>query len=924
MGANDKFIIHYSEGRGRNLGKAKNKTLGWGAFRKLFEKPTRTKESFKAYVKMDHEEQVRLKSIDGWVYRTHVENGVRNAHSGKPSDIWSLDFDYATPDLLDRIEMGLVAAGLEYFVHSSRRHTEDKPRIRFWGLFLRPVTNDEYGALSRIIAQMIDPDMKMVDKVSFRPAQMMFKPTASKDGDWFFCHNTGEPADPDALFDHFNETVGDWKNIDNLPKAEGEELREHAEKAEDPTTKKGPVGDFCRAYDVISAIDHFELPYEPSDDHSAKPRYTFTGGTTANGAVVEDGGLFLYSHHGTDPCADMLVNAFDLVRIHKFGNLDEKTDRDTKMADLPSWKAMIDFIQDDPGYKRQQAQSKYDQTAMFDDVMDDYFDEEEPEPEDDDDLVGDPSAARDTFDDDDDLVGDPKAKSGSGAASAADRPKDFGKRKRPPEGWFPDQLELDKAGNIVQNLPNAQTIIHNDPRLFGAIAYDDFMKRIVLRRDILSKMESTPPCYCRNKLRGDIWQDVNDTTVRSILAAPNGKGKRGYGIDKLAERDLASAILTVALRNRFHPIKDYLWRCEATGWDRRQRVDTLFIDYFGCPDTPYHRQTARMILVAAVARVFEPGHKFDFSVVIEGVGGIRKSGFIKALYGPENFGELTCDLKDTQRIAETIGGKWAMELPEMTSFHKSDYNDAKQFLSAEEDMVRMAYDRRPSVFPRQATFWGTTNNTKYLKDPTGNRRWWPIHVSKAQIDTAKLEAERDQIWAEALAIYKAMRRDQPTGDLPLYLSDEHAQAEAEVLQTGARQRQMFEQWVEQITDWLDAPVSLQQLWNEYGYERFADAKTLGFDPEKLMVQRVVTRDSDILKHVLREDGVVKNQQTIQNFDAAMGMIREWDSMKVVTGRDRASFFGLQARWKVRVDATPEDMALGYRVVEEEDDWSDLI
>lgn len=928
MGANDKFIIHYSEGRGRNLGKAKNKTLGWGAFRKLFEKPTRTKESFKAYVKMDHEEQVRLKGIDGWVYRTHVENGVRNAHSGKPSDIWSLDFDYATPDLLDRIEMGLVAAGIEYFVHSSRRHTDEKPRIRFWGLFLRPVTNDEYGALSRIIAQKIDPEMKMVDKVSFRPAQMMFKPTASKDGDWFFSHNEGEPADPDALFDEFNETVGDWKNIDNLPKAEGEELREHAEKAEDPTEKKGPVGDFCRAYDVISAIDHFELPYEPSDDHSAKPRYTYSGGTTANGAVVEDGGLFLYSYHGTDPCADMLVNAFDLVRIHKFGKLDEKTDRDTKMADLPSWKAMIDFIQDDPGYKRQQAQSKYDQTAMFDDVMDDYF-EEDDEPEDEEDLVGDPSAARDTFDDDDDLVGDPKARTDSGAASAASRPQDRKRKKRkPPEGWFPDELELDKAGNIVQNLPNAQVIINNDPRMFDAIAYDDFMKRVVLRRDILSKMPTVPALHCRDKVRGDIWQDSHDMTVRAILAAPNGKGKRGYGMDKLAERDLAVAIHLTAMRNAFHPIKDYLnWCHDDVKWDGVKRVETFFIDYLGVPDTAYAREAAWAVLVASVVRIFEPGHKFDYAPVIQGPQGIRKSSLIEALYGTEYFGELTCNLRDTQKIAETIGGIWGMEFPELAAFYKSDHNDAKQFLSAKEDRVRMAYDRRISVFPRQATFWGTTNDRKYLKDPTGNRRWWPMIACVETIDTDRLMAERDLIWAEAVALYRGLRESQPVGTLPLYLRSKEAQDEALRLQTEARTRLLFEDWSEQIGEWADKPVSLQQLRNEYGLgERMPDPDEP--DPEKIMVLRCVFRVKDAAHFGLGIDRTILNDQMTQNLDRAVSHLEGWDNESVVTGKKGTTrHFGEVGRWKVRLDATKTEMKMGYRVVPAEndaDDWSDLV
>lgn len=899
MGANDRHIIRYSRGTGNNFGKAKNKASSLVEYIKLFSKPTRTKERFKTYLSLSPDEQVELKSIDGWVYRTQIEGANRNAKSGRPSDVFSLDLDFAAPEMPDKMEMGLVLPGLEWFCHSTRRHTGEKPRLRVWGVFSRPVTNEEYGPLSRIIAEMFDPDMRQVDKVSFRKAQMMFLPTTSADGEWFFHRSQGALFDPDAIFETFAETVGDWRDITNLPRVEGEEVREHADKAEDPTAKRGPVGDFCRAYDVIEAIDHFQLPYEPVDENSEKPRFTYTGGTTTSGAVVEDGGLFLYSHHGSDPCADRLVNAFDLVRIHKFSDQDEKVEKGTPINQWPSYKAMVEFIADDPGYKREQAKSKYDQTAMFDDVMDDYFTEE------------DDSAARQDYDADiEELVGKPTPKPESGRVS----PAGVGSRKKrkPPENWFPDALELDKGGNIVQNLPNAQVIIHNDPRLFDAIAYDDFMKRIVLRRDILSKMETVPPSHCTNKVRGDIWQDAHDYTVRAILAAPNGKGKKGYGIDKLAERDLAVAIHMTALRNRFHPIKDYLEGCVHDGVERVERV---FIDYLGCPDTPYHRQAARMVLVASVARIFEPGHKFDFSPVLEGEGGIRKSSFIEYLYGRENFGELTCDLKDTKQINETIGGKWSLEFPEMTSFHKSDYNDAKQFLSAKEDTVRMAYDRRTSVFPRQATFWGTTNNTKYLKDPTGNRRWWPIRVRPDLIDTDGLAAARDQIWAEAMAIYRAMRAAQPTGDLPLYLSDPEARREAEELQTRARQRQLYEQWVNEITDWLDQPVSLQQLRNEYGMERMPDPKEP--DPEKVMVLRCVTRESDILKHVLREEGAVKNQQVIQNFDSAMGAISVWAKMETLTGRDRAYCFGVRARWIVRVDATDEELKIGYRINEED-------
>lgn len=930
MGANDKHIIRYSRGTGRNFGKAKNKATSLAEFRKLFSKPTRTKERFKTYINLSPDEQVELKSVDGWFYRTQIEGKSRNAKSGKPTDIFTLDFDYAEPDLPDRMEMGLVVPGFEWFVHSSRRHTEEKPRLRVIGVFSRPVLNDEYGPLSRIIARMFDPDMKQVDKVSFRKAQMMFMPTTSADGDWFFYANEGQLFDPDEILEEFERTDGDWRVITNLPRVDGEEVREHADKAEDPTEKKGPVGDFCRAYDVIEAIDKFELPYEPVDDASEKPRYTYTGGTTSSGAVIEDGGLFLYSHHGSDPCADMLVNAFDLVRIHKFGHMDEDESKDTPITQWPSYKAMIEFIQDDPGYKRQQAKSKYDQRAMFDDVMDDYWSEhgEPDDEEDEEDLVGDPSAARGDADDDDDLVGDPKARSDSGAASAARERKR--KTRKPPEDWFPDALELDKVGNIVQNLPNAQVIVNNDPRLFDAIAYDEFMCRVVLRRDILSKMETVPPAHCRDKVRGDIWQDYHDMTVRAILAAPNGKGKRGYGIDKLAERDLAVAIHLTAMRNKFHPIKDYLnWCADDVQHDGESRVDTFFIDYLGVPDTPYAREAARAVLVASVVRIFEPGHKFDYAPVIQGPQGIRKSTLIETLYGAEYFGELTCNLRDTQKIAETIGGIWGMEFPELAAFYKSDHNDAKQFLSAKEDRVRMAYDRRVSVFPRQATFWGTTNDRKYLKDPTGNRRWWPMIATVDSIDTDRLISVRDQIWAEAVMIYRQMRADQPHGTLPLYLRSEEAQAEALALQTEARTRLLFEDWADQIDEWANKPVSLQQLRNEYGLgERMPDLDEP--DPEKIMVVRVAFRVKDAARFALGIDDTIKNDQMTQNLDRAASHLSAWDNESALTGRKTAvRRFGVQGRWKIRHDATEDELKNGYRVVpheeaEDGEDWSNLV
>ncbi len=776
--SNDGFIVRFAEGRGRNLGKADNKTLEWGKFRKLFETPTRTKESFKSYMGMSHEEQVRLKSIDGWIYRTHVAGASRNATSGKPTVLWSLDYDYATAELVDRIKMGLVAHGYEYLVHSSRRHTDEKPRIRFWGLFSRPVSNDEYGPLARIIARTIDPEMKLVDKVSFRPAQMMFKPTASEDGDWLYYHNAGAPADPDVIFADFEVTDGDWRDLLNLPRCEGEELREHASKAEDPTTKKGPVGDFCRAYDVIEAIEKFDLPYEPTDDSSEKPRFTYTGGTTTNGAVVEDGGLFLYSHHGSDPCADRLVNAFDLVRIHKFGHLDDEA-KDIAPTGLPSWKAMLDFIADDPEYRRQQAESRYDQQAMFDDLVDG----DEPGDVGDDDLQADL----------DELVGDPKTKR---------------------TDW---QLGLERTrdGSVTNTVANLATIIANDARISPCVEFNAFREQVVTRKPLKTKLAVVARIPIRDRANGDVWQDQHTDALRILLEAPNGPKLPGWGL-KPSDRDLQAAIGNAARLAPFHPVRE---RLEAVPWDKVPRVETLFVDFLGAEDNPYHREAARKFMVAAVARAFEPGHKFDFVPILEGVQGKRKSTFIRVL-ALDWFEEMKGDFGDEKRLVEQMMGAWILELPELSVLRRSDIEEVKAFVSASHSTVRLSYGRLSRVFPRQCVFMGTTNQDSYLVDDTGNRRWWPVRCEVEEIDTARLKEVVHQLWAEALHLYRQMRRDQPEGTLPLYLTDPEARRVAGEVQESRRTVNDTDATAGMIQEWLDTPATLGRM-DEVTYTRMA-------------------------------------------------------------------------------------------------------
>lgn len=923
---NNKMMVSWAEGSGRNLARASNKTGSWVSFVRMLSEPTRTREKRREFDRMTKAEQDELKAVDGWLSGAQCEDKWRSNRTVLPRDLMTLDIDYAEPDLPQRILDGETPIShLEFFTHSSRRHTEEAPRLRLILPMSRRVSRDEYGPLVRVVSWFFDGKrnpIEQVDRVSARPAQMMFRPTVSRDGDWFAFRNKGELMDPDWFLDEYERLVGPWNDLSNLPLfANEEELRERAEEAEDPTQKKGPVGNFCRAYDVERAIEEF-LPdvYLESDVESGKPRYTYAGSTSSNGAVVEDDGMFLYSHHGSDPCCEMLVNAFDLVRIHKFGDLDD--DPTLPMAKRPSWKNMVDFIGEDAGYQRAQAESQYDITAMFGDhteaVSEDMSDEELTDL---DDILGEGAAAGDATDLFPDLSEDEPAD--APAAAKSDRKK----RKRPPKGWFPDALDLDHNGKIKSNLPNAATILYNDPRLFGAIAYNELSHRLVIRGDILSKMEIVPNYTVRDTLNGDRWQDRHDIAVRAILEAPNGTGKTGYGM-KVTDRDLVGAINLAAERNSFHPVKEYL---EELEWDGVERIQTMFPRFIGCEDNTYVRQAAELMMIASVVRIYEPGHKFDNAVIIEGMQGIRKSSFVKALYGETWFGELDCRLDDKQKIAETIQGKWVVELPELSSLNKSDHNDAKAFMRRQYDDVRMAFDRRVTEFPRQCVFWGTTNDDTYLKDPTGNRSYWPVNghaKTKADpIDTDAVEAERDQLWAEAFFLYRAMRDAQPRGSLYLAL-DQEAEAIAEDAQEEARTEELHEEWADQIRDWLATPVPLSQLMTEYGLEddrdMFTDLDDEDIDPDETMVVRTAWRMQDAYELALGLDPIAKNYQHKVTMERALGTLGEWEK----GGKSSIRRFGIKARWWVpavgegETDETIPGFFEGYVPVSPEGDGSD--
>jgi hypothetical protein len=912
----DKTIVHFALGQGTDFARAENKVKTWAELREILGSPVRTNETRNRYEKMGDAQQIKLKSVSGWISGAPCKGGRRKNDNIMPRDLITLDIDYATQETVDKIVAGETGLSeYEFYCHSTRRHTSEFPRLRIFLPMTNTVDRQAFSPVARIASWLLEnePEVMMwTDRVSARSAQMMFLPTLCADGEWFEFHNEGKLLDPEVLLEGFEERVGDWRDIDNWPLYNAEKkLRIRSEKAEDPKLKTGFVGAFCRAYDVEAAMKRF-LPgvYEETSEESGKTRYSYVGATTTNGAVVEDDGDFLYSHHSSDPVGEQLVNAFDLVRIHLFGDLDENVSEDAKLWDWPSMKAMRLHVSVDQKVMAKLAEQKYDVTAMFEDLTTES--RVGLDLDDADDLDLDEDEEEDAFDDDDPFL-DPEIAEIVGVPVSKPRPKKPVKTAMVAHdtSWFSEQLEFDHAGNIKSTLHNVAVLIENDPRLKGAVAQNLLRQSKVLRRTVATKSEIASDMLCYDLNNGTPWQDIHTDIIRCLLDSPNGKDKKGYGL-KCSLMDIQAALNIVAERNAYHPVHEYL---EGLKWDGVRRVKTMFSRYLGCDETAYSCDVGVKIMLASVVRVYEPGCKFDFAPIIEGAQGIRKSTFIKVLYSDDYFGELDCDLGDRQKIAETILGKWCLEMPEMTSLHKSDLNEAKAFLRRQKDDTRLSYRREVKFLPRQSVNWGTTNDRIYLKDPTGNRSFWPLDATRKSkldpIDTEALEAERDQLWAETYHDYIELRKAQPHGTLDLSLVPE-AWPEALLRQEAARGEELHEDWAFTIITWFNEPIRLSELYTQYGMntEAMMDLPD-GRNPENMMVRRNVMRKADVMEFALEMPGTVRQFAQKTTLNKAMSLLD--DTLESEMSRKRW-FDQKSTRWHVRRNLTPEDLNQGWSYI----------
>lgn len=304
--------------------------------------PVRGTETLAEYMAMKKAQQDDLKDVGGFV--GGALNGLRRkANNMIGRDIITLDFDNIPGWKTDMVIAKMEELGCGYAVYSTRKHTPSAPRLRVVIPFDRTVTPDEYEPCARRVAAHIG--IGMADPTTFEVCRLMYWPSCCSDSEFVFQSKDAPLISADFLLG----TYTDWRNYLSWPQVPNAvSYQKLASKQGNPLEKSGIVGAFCRTYDVLSAMDTF-LPkiYEPVD--STDDRYTYLGGSTTGGAIIYDNAKFLYSHHATDPCSGRLVNAFDLVRLHLFGDKDEKAATDTPVIKLQSYKAMCDLALQDHG-----------------------------------------------------------------------------------------------------------------------------------------------------------------------------------------------------------------------------------------------------------------------------------------------------------------------------------------------------------------------------------------------------------------------------------------------------------------------------------------------------------------------------------------------------------------------------------------------
>lgn len=660
-------------GNSRMEKKWKNNEISWDDFCKRVSTTQTTTETVEEYRKMTKPQQDSIKDVGGFV-GGHLRGGRRKTGTVLCRSMLTLDMDHGTPDVMDELDM---FNSHEMCIYSTHKHTPEAPRLRLIMPLKRDVSEDEYPALARKVAQEIGMDM--FDDTTYQPHRLMYWPSTSSNGEYVFKVMDGDVLDPDYYLGLYD----DWRDASTWPVSsrESEAVKKSAKQQADPLTKTGVVGAFCRTYTIREAIEKFLADvYEPS---AMEGRYDYIPADSSAGVIIIDD-KFSYSFHATDPACGQLLNAFDVVRVHKFPDDDPKK----------SFNAMADFAVADENVKMR------------------IFEEKQ-------------QAAAEEFDEDD------------------------------PDAWK-KQLQYERRSmEIKNNLHNITLIMENDENLKGIV-----FNQLADGMEIKGKVPWSHPAK--------FWRDADDAQLICYVDAAYGTfSARNYDI----------AVAKVVDDRSYHPIREFF--ASLPEWDGVKRVDTLLVDYLGADDSPYVRAVTRKELCAAYVRVHNPGAKFDTMIVLNGDQGIGKSTLISKLGGEWYSDSLNLSDMNDKTAAEKLQGYWIMEIGELAGMKKADLDKVKAFISRQDDKYRASFGRRVTPHPRQCVFFGTTNSQNgYLRDITGNRRYWNVKVpGNGKYKPWELDEDTvKQVWAEVVLYAKAGEKLYLPSELEDYAKEEQRAA----------------------------------------------------------------------------------------------------------------------------------------------------
>lgn len=814
---------------------------------KYIENPYTSNETYEEFMNMTKEEQNNLKDVGGYVpcsfettRRAKNQKGERYAITLDADEMKDVTFN----DVLEK----LYGLDKQFAIHTTRKHRQGAERIRIIIPLENPIDVLEYPKLAKSFAEWIG--IEIFDKTSFQAERLMFFPSRSKNGEYLY--------EADIYSELLN--ADEWlKEHPASPDKKAEKKK--TEKLEDPREKANFIGAFCEAYGIIEAIEKF-IPdvYEIIDDSTA----TYSQGSTAGGLKIYDN-LHAFSFHSTDPAAGIACNAFDLVRIHEFGELDDEDELKKPINRRNSYKAMKELALQDGEVRKILNRTKKIKTIGAEAKKEENTIKQRGEEKK---METKKEFEKEPANESKEIKKEKTTVKAQGVEKTVYSDEDIEEAERLEvlnnsdfdneddlnflREWAVDAAEgltANEKGKTAVTIDNFYKILKNDVLLCGVFAFDEFS-----RKDYVTK--PTP------------W---NRSAGLRVLGNVDLAGASWY-IEKVYNvRDVQcfdAALQLVMFENRFNYVKNYL---DGLKWDGNKRLETYFIDFLKAEDNIYTREATSKMLLAGIKRALEDKVQFEQVLVLAGNQGAGKTTTIKKL-ADWAFNDNIHDFSGKNKnVAEELQGKWIIELAELKGFKKAESEALKNFLSKVDDVYREPYKKLAESHPRRCIFFGSTNNSEYLKDKTGNRRYWPLDVQNTMeewLDIAPSLTQDyvDQVWAEAYEIYKQ-------GEYSLFLSKE-----AEEIANNERSAHMIDNpRIGMIKEYLEKEITEDWYSLDLITRRNMLNGTVAMSGN--LVKRVKVCAMDIITELFQQDKNNTKTYETNEVNEILAQIQGWEKSK---------------------------------------------